>query len=114
MKQNKLLTIISEMAVQTEPTNILLKVKDEINLAKQIIKDKILKLFNRFPQLNCSSCVQVVAKLRIKYGSKELLSTIAEKLGFWDFIRDTPDNMRVNKKKLLEDVCESFFGGIFS
>lgn len=51
-KQNKLLTIISEMAVQTEPTNILLKVKDEINMAKQIIKDKILKLFNRFPKLN--------------------------------------------------------------
>ena len=60
-------------------------------------------MYNRFPQLDCSLCVQIVARLRIKYGSKE-------HLGFWEFILADATEKESNKKHLLEDVFEAFFG----
>lgn len=67
-------------------------------------------MYSRFPQLRTSDGVNIVARLKIKYGSKGQLNQIAEKLGFWPYI-STDDDERVKRKKnLLEDVFEAFFG----
>lgn len=54
--------------------------------------------------------VKIVARLRIKYGSKQQLSEIAERLHFWDHIRIT-ETVSVGKRlSILEDVFEAFIG----
>ena len=40
-------------------------------------------MYNRFPQLDCTEGVKVIARLRINYGAKESFAEIARKLGFW-------------------------------
>lgn len=67
-------------------------------------------IYRRFPQLNCAEGVKVVARLRINYGSKNSFSSIAEKLGFWDFISATNDTRFRKRESLLEDVLEAFLG----
>jgi dsRNA-specific ribonuclease len=65
----------------------------------------------RFPDFNNTFGVKIVARLRIKYGSKQFLSELAEKLGFWNWIRHNENLTSVGKKiSLLEDVFESFIG----
>lgn len=54
--------------------------------------------------------VKIVARLRIKYGSKQQLSEIADRLGFWNHIRIT-ETVSVGKRlSILEDVFEAFIG----
>jgi dsRNA-specific ribonuclease len=67
-------------------------------------------ILERFPQLNCSEGVKVVARLRINYGSKNCFYKIADDLGFWDFISATNEKRYRQKKSLLEDVLEAFLG----
>ena len=69
-------------------------------------------MYKRFPQLKCSKGVKVVARLRINYGSKQSFSSIAESLNFWSFISASEDERSRNKKPLLEDTLEAFFGAI--
>lgn len=83
--------------------------------------------YRRFPQLNCSNGVKIVARLRINHGSKQSLSKIADNYGFFPFIsaqveqfQDDPEYMKRRKDKykfisthkedLLEDSFEAFFG----
>jgi dsRNA-specific ribonuclease len=73
--------------------------------------------YRRFPQLDCTLGVKVVARLRINYGAKVFFSTVAEKLGFWPFISAGEDGTepnkhyrKYNKRDLLEDVLEAFIG----
>jgi dsRNA-specific ribonuclease len=67
-------------------------------------------MYNRFPQLKTAEGVEVVARLKIKYGSKGQLYQIAENLGFWTYI-SAADDVRIKRKKsLLEDVFEAFLG----
>lgn len=73
--------------------------------------------YQRFPQLDCPEGVKVVARLRINYGAKESFAPLAEKLGFWDYISAQEDGVdrgikyrNRNKKDLLEDTFEAFFG----
>lgn len=73
--------------------------------------------YRRFPQLDCTDGVKVVARLRINYGAKEFFGPLGEKLGFWPFISALEDGMERNqyyrnrnKKDLLEDCVESFIG----
>lgn len=73
--------------------------------------------YRRFPQLDCTNGVGVIARLRINYASKDSFSSIAEKLNFWPFIsagiEGSERNQKYrnrNKKDLLEDVLESFIG----
>jgi dsRNA-specific ribonuclease len=66
-------------------------------------------MYKKFPQLDCPTCVKIVARLRINYGAKQSFYEIANSLGFWDFIR-ADEETKKNKKKLLEDVFEAFFG----
>jgi len=67
-------------------------------------------IYKRFPQLKCAEGVKVGARLRINLGSKNSFCSIAENLGFWDFISATNDLRQRKKKPLLEDVFEAFLG----
>lgn len=67
-------------------------------------------MYKRFPQLNCSEGVKVVARLKINYGSKETFSSFAETLGFWEYISATLETRNKQTKSLLEDVFEAFLG----
>ena len=73
--------------------------------------------YRRFPQLDCTKGVKVVARLRINYGAKDFFAPLGEKLGFWPFISAAEDGSERNqyyrsrnKKDLLEDCIESFIG----
>jgi dsRNA-specific ribonuclease len=67
-------------------------------------------MHRRFPKLMCSQGVKVVARLRINYGAKQSFSSIAEKLGFWNFITASEEERSRCKKPLLEDAFEAFIG----
>ena len=51
-KQSKILKLITELATKKDSVNIALKVKEEINASRQLIKDHILKHFNRMAKLD--------------------------------------------------------------
>lgn len=65
---------------------------------------------NRFPKLNNSFGVKIVARLRIKYGSKQFLSELAESLDFERYIKITESMSQGKKMSILEDVFEAFIG----
>lgn len=67
-------------------------------------------MHRRFPKLMCPQGVKVVARLRINYGAKQSFASIADGLGFWDFISASEEERSRNKKPLLEDVFEAFIG----
>jgi dsRNA-specific ribonuclease len=64
----------------------------------------------RFPQLQNSDGVKVIARLRINLVSKKNFAMIAERLGFIDFISCEREIKEQKGKSLLEDVFEAFFG----
>jgi len=66
--------------------------------------------YRRYPQLLCPNGVKVVAKAKTKFGSKQVFSKIALKLGFWDYITVSFDERNSNRESILEDVFESFIG----
>lgn len=67
-------------------------------------------MYKRYPHLKVSWGVNVVARLKIKYGSKGQLHQMADELAFWKFIRATEEERNKRKKSLLEDVFEAFMG----
>lgn len=69
-------------------------------------------MYKRFPILKCANGVKVVARLKIKYGSKDVFYRIAYDLGFWEFISASELERSKNMKSLLEDVFEAFIGCI--
>ena len=68
--------------------------------------------YQRFPQLLCKNGVQVVAKLKIKYMSKDTFCKIGDNLGFWEYIRASVEERSRNKRALLEDTLEAIVGCI--
>jgi dsRNA-specific ribonuclease len=66
----------------------------------------------RFTQLHTALGVKVIARLRIKYGSKNFLFSLAEKYGFWNYIQATDEVKEADRRSLLEDVFEAVFGVI--
>jgi dsRNA-specific ribonuclease len=68
--------------------------------------------YKRFPKLLCKNGVQVVAKIKIKYISKDVFCKISQKLGFWKYIKASVQERSRNKKALLEDTLESIVGCI--
>ncbi len=82
------------------------------------IGDAILKMFmvnyfyRRFPKLWENNCgVKIVARLIIKYGSKEMLSSIAEYHNFWPNIKTNIEVFSEQRRaSILEDVFEAFIG----
>lgn len=67
-------------------------------------------MYKKFPHVFHSEGVKIVARLRINYCSKEVLSSIAEKLGFWYYITAPYEARKHKMKDLLEDVFEAFIG----
>ena len=67
-------------------------------------------MYKRFVQLNTSEGVDIVAKLKIKYASKEQLQSLGEQLNFWTIIMASEAERKTERKKLLEDVFEAFIG----
>jgi dsRNA-specific ribonuclease len=65
---------------------------------------------DRFPQLQNSEGVKVIARLRINLVSKKNFASIADKLGFEPFISCEKEIKEQKGKSLLEDVFEAFFG----
>ena len=73
--------------------------------------------YRRFPQLDCTDGVKVVARLRINYGAKQFFAKLGQDLGFWPFISAAEDGEERNQyyrnrhmKDLLEDCVEAFIG----
>ena len=67
-------------------------------------------MYRRFPQLNCTEGVKVIARLRINYGAKQSFFTIAESIGFWPYITASDEQRNKKRKSLLEDALEAFIG----
>lgn len=65
---------------------------------------------DRFPVLQNTAGVKVIARLRINLVSKKNFSLLAENLGFGDFISCEKEMKEQKGKALLEDVFEAFFG----
>ncbi len=82
------------------------------------IGDSIIKVFmvsyfyRRFPKLWKNSCgVKIVARLIIKYGSKEVLSSLSTYYGFEPYIKTNSESFSKQRRlSLLEDVFEAFIG----
>jgi dsRNA-specific ribonuclease len=64
----------------------------------------------RFPITKCAEGIKLVARLRIKYASKQSLSEIADRLRFWPWIICSDLERTRQKKAKLEDVFEAFVG----
>jgi dsRNA-specific ribonuclease len=64
----------------------------------------------RFPQLNCTEGVKIIARLKINLISKKTFADFAMKLEWWDYVTAEQEIKQTKKKKLLEDVFEAFFG----
>lgn len=68
-------------------------------------------LYNKFPSfLYCRYGVKILSRLKSNYISKDSFSKIADKLGFFRYIRASESEKMRNKKGLLEDVFEAFIG----
>ena len=64
----------------------------------------------RFPELQCPEGVKTIARLKIRYVSKDTFANLAKKLGFWHFIRASSETRERKMKPTLEDVFEAFCG----
>lgn len=64
----------------------------------------------RFPSLDNEKGVQKFSQLKANLVSKRSLSTLAEKMNFWRYIRMSPETQQRDKRKVLEDVFEAFIG----
>ena len=65
---------------------------------------------NRFPQLQNTPGVKVIARLRINLVSKKNFSSIADAMGFADYVSCSQDIKDFKMKSILEDVFEAFIG----
>ena len=80
-------------------------------LGDSVINKAIVCHFtDRFPELQCPTGVRTIARLKIKYVSKDTFYKFAEKLGFWKFIKASTETRERRKKPTLEDVFEAFCG----
>ena len=67
-------------------------------------------IIRRFPQLKNPEYVTIIARLKINLASKKSFSTIASKMGLWEYISADTIIRTSEMKKTLEDVFEAFFG----
>lgn len=78
-----------------------------------ITKFMVNYFYQRFPELQNQHGVKIVARLRIKYGSRQVLSRCAERMNFWEQIRISADITSAERKAaVMEDVFEAFIGAV--
>jgi dsRNA-specific ribonuclease len=66
----------------------------------------------RFPHLRTVKGVEIISQLKSNLVSRKSLSSFADKLDFWKYIRMTSEIQERHKKKVLEDVFEAFIGAL--
>ena len=66
----------------------------------------IHKRFN----LNNANDVKIIARMKINYGPKDEFPTIAENLGFFNYISSSEYERKYNKNNLLQNVFSAFLG----
>lgn len=67
-------------------------------------------IIRRFPELKNPEFVAILARLKINLASKTTFSTIAQRIGMWEFITADTITRTSEMKPTLEDVLEAFFG----
>jgi len=97
---------------------------DEVHNYQELefVGDGILKgcitqyILRRFPDLKQQSTKStaegIFSKARRHLEQTKTLAVIAEKLGFWSFVRANEEIMTKHRNKTLEDVYEAFVGAI--
>ena len=86
-----------------------LEQKGDVTVNKSVV-DYCYKKLNLINE--GGKAVKIVSKLKSKYASRQGESELAEALGFWKFVNASVEDKRTNKKKLLEDIFESFVGAL--
>jgi dsRNA-specific ribonuclease len=66
--------------------------------------------YHKYPKLQTSQGVKIVARVRINHGSREKFAKLGEDLGFWPYISADIAARESSKKDLLEDAFEAFCG----
>jgi dsRNA-specific ribonuclease len=70
--------------------------------------------YRTFPFLNTKEGVKIVARIRIKYASSQVLAALADDLNFWTKISLGPeegiDISTHRKRAIMEDVFEAYLG----
>lgn len=66
----------------------------------------------RFPQLVCSEGVEILARLKISYGSKIMVSRLAKRMGFNMSFVTIRKSKLTEVTKTMEDVGEAFIGAV--
>jgi dsRNA-specific ribonuclease len=66
----------------------------------------------RFPQINCPEGVNILARLKIKYGAKKSFAIFGNKLGFWSYVSASMTVRNSRYSKTLDDVFEAFFAAV--
>jgi dsRNA-specific ribonuclease len=67
-------------------------------------------LTKRFPQFLVPSGVQILARMKINYVSKQTFSKFGEHMNIWPYIKASVEEREENRSSLLEDCFESFIG----
>lgn len=75
-------------------------------------KSIVWYLQSRYPHLKNQKGVATLSQLKANLVSSKSLSSFAERLGFWDYIRMSDVIASRNKKKVLEDVFEAFIASL--
>jgi hypothetical protein len=96
----------THISIDTDRNYEYLEILGDVTCNKSIV----WYIKERFPQLQNSEGVKVIARLRINLVSKKNFAMIAERLGFIDFISCEKEIKEQKGKSLLEDVFEAFFG----
>jgi dsRNA-specific ribonuclease len=69
-------------------------------------------LAKRFPQIRCKAGSDIFTKLKITLVQSKNFASLADDLGFWEFISMAKNLSEVKDEKILEDVFESCFAVI--
>ena len=66
----------------------------------------------RFPQLNCAAGVDIIARLKIVYGSKIMMSRLATRMKFNMSYVTIRESEKLKTTSTLEDIAEAFIGAV--
>lgn len=93
---------------QGEDNYEFLEILGDVTVNKSIV----WYLQNRYPHLKNQKGVSTLSQLKANLVSSKSLSSFAENLGFWSFVRMNEVTRTRNKKKVLEDVFEAFIAAL--
>lgn len=81
----------------------------DVTIGKYIVWDA----YEKYPQFRGNSdAVEIVARMKIVFGSKAYLHAIAESLNMWQFAECSQSLAMSNKQELLEDMFEALIGAV--